>query len=99
MFRETGDYSVSHNWLHSKLLGEKPDSLRLILEHTNMMLFDLGGDGFLTEEKTIISLFRMLMSFDSDYEHLNALDIERAKTCFKNITIEEVQKKQKKEWK
>ena len=46
----------------------------------------------LVEEKTLVSLFRIFLSFDSQYEELNALQIQKAKIDEDNL--EQNQKKQ-----
>ena len=57
------NYSASDEWLHCKLFAEKTDSIRLIWEYTNMMLFNCGGEGYREKFPNENSTFLKLSEF------------------------------------
>ena len=63
LFENAQDYGASDEWLHFKLFAEKSDSLRLIWEYTNMMIFDCGGDNYLNQMPSDSEIFKRLSDF------------------------------------
>ena len=64
LFENAQDYGASDEWLHFKLFAEKSDSLRLIWEYTNMMIFDCrGGANYLNQMPSDSEIFKRLSDF------------------------------------
>ena len=63
LFENAQDYGASDEWLQFKLFAENSDSLRLIWEYTNMVIFDCGGDNYLNQMPTDSEIFKRLSDF------------------------------------
>ena len=63
LFENALDYSASDEFLHFKLFAEKAESLRLIWEYTNMMIFDCGGEDYLKQMPMDNEIFKNLSDF------------------------------------
>ena len=69
--KEADDCSASYKWPHSKLFAEKPEGVRLIWEYVNMMLFDLGSEGFLQNYKEEYEGYMRIKEFYSKTTHFH----------------------------
>ena len=63
LFENALDYNASDEYLYFKLFSEKAESLHLVWECTNMMIFDCGGDDYLKQMPTDNEIFKNLSEF------------------------------------